>query len=69
MTPTERFSAALDALHWGPQALAREASISERTVRRWVLGQQQPNERVLLWLESLVRLHRENPIPKKIAED
>jgi len=68
VTPTARFSTALDALHWGPQDLAREASISERTVRRWAAGTQQPQPRVLEWMELLVRLHRENPIPKKIAE-
>jgi len=63
LTPTERLSAALHTIGWGPQTLANQWGANERTVRRWLSGQNEPSEPLLLWLEGLARYHAEHPAP------
>lgn len=63
MTPTSRFLAALGALHWGPVVLSELLDVNERTVRRWIAGQNDPPPAVLEWLEKLAAFVEANPPP------
>ena len=64
MTPAARLSAALVAIGWGPTELGRQAGINERTVRRWLAGQNEPPGAILAWLETLAEFHAANPAPQ-----
>lgn len=63
MTPTARLSAAMDTIGWGPQTLAERWNVNERTVRRWLAGQNDPPEPLLSWLERAAAWVRDNPPP------
>lgn len=60
---TARLSAALHTLHWGPTALAEELDVNERTVRRWLSGQNEAPAAVVRWLERLAAFHEAHPPP------
>jgi len=64
MTPT-RLSNALAVLRWGPTDLADEINVNERTVRRWLVGQNETPEWVLEWLETLAAFHEAHPAPMR----
>lgn len=63
MTQTQRLHAALGALHWGPVVLSELIDVNERTVRRWMAGQNDPQPAVLEWLERLAAFVDANPPP------
>ena len=56
MTPAD-LRAALDAIGWGPTTLAERAGINERTVRRWLAGQNPVPGAVAAWLAALAAAH------------
>jgi hypothetical protein len=58
-------SAALDVLCWGPHALARASGYNERTCRRWIAGELDPPDDVVIWITDLARLHLARPPPPK----
>jgi hypothetical protein len=60
-TLTSRLSAALTTLRWGAPALAREAGINDRTVRRWLQGVNAPPEHIVLWVEGLAECYKAYP--------
>lgn len=64
-----RLSSALHVLRWTPTVLAREIHVNDRTVRRWLAGQNPPPLRILDWLEDLALHHQANPAPRKLPED
>ena len=63
MSSSDRFSVALNTLHWGPSTLGAMAHVDERTVRRWLKGDYDPPERILAWLEDLAAYHAAHPAP------
>lgn len=63
MTLGDRLSTALYALHWGPIDLARVLDVNERTIRRWLAGQNDPPEQIVAWLEMIVAWLVDNPPP------
>lgn len=63
MTLGDRLSTALYALHWGPINLARILEVNERTIRRWLSGQNEPSERIVAWVELLVEFFEDHPPP------
>lgn len=68
MSPVARLSAALAPIHWGPVDLARKLNINERTVRRWLAGQNEPPPNILAWLEAVAAFHLANPPPERSDE-
>lgn len=63
--PCIRLRSALNRLHWSVQSLATMLDVNERTVRRWVTGQNPAAENVLAWLERLAAYVDANPAPRK----
>jgi hypothetical protein len=60
---SKRLSMALRTLHWGPQVLTDLLAINERTIRRWLSGQNDPPPALLEWLELLAAFVKANPPP------
>lgn len=58
-----RIAHALATLHWGPQVAARILDVNERTIRRWLAGQNDPPAEVLAWLEQCASFVRTHPPP------
>lgn len=63
MTLGDRLSTALYSLHWGPIDLARILDVNERTIRRWLSGQNEPPDAIVAWLEQIVAWLEANPPP------
>jgi hypothetical protein len=56
---------ALATLRWGASALSTEIGVNERTVRRWISGDNAPPDAILQWLDRLAAFHRDNPVPQR----
>lgn len=65
MTAPTRLSDALATLHWGPQVASRILDVNERTVRRWLVGQNEPPSDILAWVEQCASFVRDHPPPRK----
>lgn len=65
MTCTDRLSAALTILRWGPSDVAAQCHVNERTVRRWLSGQNDPPEWLVIWVEARATDLLANPPPLK----
>lgn len=65
MTQTERLSAALTTLRWGPNDVAVLCDINERTVRRWLTDTHRIPLDVLDWLERLAAYHGTHEAPRR----
>lgn len=63
MTPATRLRAALTSLHWSQRGLAAILRQDERQVRRWLSGDYEPPEAVLVWLEKLADFHTRHMPP------
>jgi transcriptional regulator with XRE-family HTH domain len=63
LSSAARFSLALRGLRWGPRELAEMLAINERTIRRWLSGQNDPPPALLEWLELLAAFVNANPPP------
>ena len=66
MTPSARLAAALSTLHWPSSIAARVLSRNERTIRRWLSGQNAVPAEKLAWLEWFAGQMRENPPPGRL---
>ena len=60
---TDRLSQVLADLGWSSQELARRLNIAERSVRRWLSGQQEVPPGIETWLEAMAALMRSGPPP------
>jgi transcriptional regulator with XRE-family HTH domain len=58
-----RLSAILTTLGWSSAELGRRLNIGERSVRRWLSGQQEIPDRVGDWLEAVVQAMQTAPPP------
>lgn len=65
MEKADILSQALTTLHWGPQVAARVLGVNERTIRRWLAGQNDPPAEVLAWILDLARYHEAHPPPRR----
>lgn len=63
MSKHQRLIVAMRALHWGTNAVIAETCDNERTVRRWISGQNETPEEIVEWLETLVRVVAAHPAP------
>ncbi len=61
MTPLSRY---LTVIRWTPADLSRAASVSERTVHRWVAGTYPVPPRLASWLQDLAAYHAAHPAPR-----
>ncbi len=59
-----RLRHALDILHWSSVALAGELGVNERTVRRWMNGQNAAPVGLVGWLEDLAGYHAAHRWPE-----
>lgn len=66
MTAPTRLSAALTAIRWGPRALAEATGYSERTIYRWLCGQNDAPEELVTWAENMGDHLENNPPPQNI---
>lgn len=57
------FSAALEAIGWGPTVFAHHARMSDRHVRRMLAGQYPVPPALAAWLRNLVAWLQANPCP------
>lgn len=62
---TTRLRSAMHRLHWSAQTVATVGKFNERTVRRWLIGQNPTPEGVLEWLELLAAFVDANPGPRR----
>jgi len=62
MTPVRLFEV-LAELGWSSGELGRRLQIAERSVRRWLSGQQDIPDRVGDWLEALMKHMQAGPPP------
>lgn len=67
MTPRERLDLALCTICWGAVELSEAADINYRTVRRWLSGQNDAPDWLLVWLETLAAFHDAHPVPRQNA--
>ena len=58
-----RLRAALRDIHWSAEALAAAAKMRPETAHRIVAGKWRIGDWLLVWLEKLAELHRQNPAP------
>ena len=63
MTP-ERFRACLGLLRWSQRGLADALECDDRMVRRWASGEAEVPAGIVVWLETLSKVHAELPPPK-----
>lgn len=64
MTAPTRLSAALTAIRWGPRALAEATGYSERTIYRWLCGQNEAPEELVRWAEITAETLEMYPPPQ-----
>ena len=65
MSPKTRLSIAMLHIGWGATGLAEQVGVNERTVRRWISGDNPPPEPILEWLEGLAAFHQADPPPQR----
>lgn len=68
MSAPQRLREALDTLHWSRATLARILQKDKTQVQRWWLGEYEPPENVIVWLEMLAAVHHAHPEPKRILQ-
>lgn len=61
-----RIAQVLAFLRWGPTDLAALLDVNERTIRRWLAGQNDAPADVLEWLLDLARYHEAHPPPRRL---
>jgi hypothetical protein len=58
-----RLRAALRDIHWSAEAMASATGLRSETAHRIVAGRWRIGDWLLVWLEKLAELHRQNPPP------
>lgn len=66
---SSRFGDLLSAFGWSGQRAAREFGVTDRTIRRWRSGAVAAPDRLVTWLDGMVRHLRANPPPAPPARD
>ncbi len=61
----DRFRECLAVLGWSQRGLAAMIGMDERQVRRWAAGEGVVPEDIATWLETLARVHEDNPPPRR----